>query len=702
MLGGTLLTESGQLTISHFHEKQVWAQIHEVLDRKMGFGEFIVLDSCFQKTHDFRMPLQLAYKHRYEVACIDFTGVPIEECLKRNRQQEQAKQVSDHIIHRAYERFEVNAPPPRVEVLPHTLFETRCIKDYFKVPIVDLNHYKRIHHIGDIQGCFEPIATYFQDGFKDNEFYIFVGDFLDRGIENDKVINWVMQELVPRKNVVMIWGNHESHIHRYATKQKPVSKEFELNTWPQIKAGGFTRQQAHILCNQLVDCYMYTYNDKNVLVTHAGLSAVPQEPVLVPSGQYWKGFGRYNYPVDDSFSQYMRDTKWYQVHGHRNETNAPIQANDRSFNLEGGVEYGGYLRVLQFAQGEQPKTIEIPNTTYRQKELKTPSSPRHEKGKVRQATLAELEKSEFVSVQSFHTTPHIKAYNFTRKAFFKGAWNRYTLKARGLFVDNDRNIAARSYDKFFHLEERPETQLRNLETSLNFPLSLYVKENGYLGLVGYDAQHDDLFIASKSTPDGPHAKWFRCQLSAVLSEDGFAKLKEITKGQNVTLLFEVMLPQQDPHVIEYTHDHIVLIDAIYRDEEYKPMPYRELERLASQLGLTCKTLAMRFKTHRDLKNWLEGVEKQGTVYTYNGQHIEGFVAEDTSGYKFKIKLPYYNFWKQMRGLKERVLQVRKEGGPLRRTLDSPEAKTFYEWLNQQPDEMLEKNIVELRQLYVKS
>ena len=45
----------------------------------------------------------------------------------------------------------------------------------------------------------------------------------------------------------------------------------------------------------------------------------------------------------------MKETKenQYQVHGHRNTAQDPVQLADRVFNLEGEVEFGGKLRIVE-------------------------------------------------------------------------------------------------------------------------------------------------------------------------------------------------------------------------------------------------------------------------------------------------------------------------------------------------------------------
>ena len=54
----------------------------------------------------------------------------------------------------------------------------------------------------------------------------------------------------------------------------------------------------------------------------------------------------------------------YQIHGHRNAGHLPVRVNERVFNLEGQVEYGGCLRCLQVS-GDGIGTFEIPNDVYR-------------------------------------------------------------------------------------------------------------------------------------------------------------------------------------------------------------------------------------------------------------------------------------------------------------------------------------------------
>ena len=48
-----------------------------------------------------------------------------------------------------------------------------------------------------------------------------------------------------------------------------------------------------------------------------------------------------------------------------------------------------------------------------------------------------------------------------------------------------------------------------LKNRLQFPVTVYQKENGYLGLISYDYYNDDLFFTTKSTPNGDYAVHFK-------------------------------------------------------------------------------------------------------------------------------------------------------------------------------------------------
>ena len=63
-------------------------------------------------------------------------------------------------------------------------------------------------------------------GIQEDEMYIFVGDYIDRGLENVEVVQFLIS-LMGRKNVLMLEGNHEKWLWLWANDRATNSKEFE-------------------------------------------------------------------------------------------------------------------------------------------------------------------------------------------------------------------------------------------------------------------------------------------------------------------------------------------------------------------------------------------------------------------------------------------------------------------------------------------
>ena len=81
--------------------------------------------------------------------------------------------------------------------------------------------------------------------------------------------------------------------------------------------------------------------------------------------------------------------------------------------------------------------------------------------------LKELKNNPFVKEKDLGGSIH--SFNYSNKAFFEGVWNSTTIKARGLFCDMDtETVVARSFDKFFAIDERPETSMDVLKDTLKF------------------------------------------------------------------------------------------------------------------------------------------------------------------------------------------------------------------------------------------
>lgn len=658
---------NGQYSISQHSGDLVWKTLFEVLEHRMAKGIFTVIDATNIKTTDMKRFKDLAVTYRYRIYVVDFTDVPIELCKKQNAMRPEFKRVPESVIENMYAKLATQTIPSGIKVLKRE--EANQI--LFKT--IDLSEYKAVHNIGDIHGCYTVLKKYLdsQGGIKEDEFYIFCGDYFDRGIENAEALSFI-NKLSKRKNVLLLEGNHERHLADYGAGKTSLSKEFENRTRPEIEKS-FSQKDARILYRGLGQCAWYTYHGKRITVTHGG---IPCEPSLfVNTEQMIKGVGKYDEAdeVDDAFFENTPDNA-YSIHGHRNIHGSGIQVNDKCFNLENAVEFGGCLRVVKVSENGF-ETFEVENPVYRtpnDDEISTMNIALPD-GNIKNVVKI-LSSSKSIKRKDFG---NISSFNFTREAFQKAYWNDATIKARGLFINRETNkVVNRGYEKFFKIDERPETSLDALRANLVFPVTAYVKENGFLGLLGYDEETDELLFCSKSTVKGEYANYFR----TLFEKGGYdiAEVKKYLKENNKAMAFEVIDIINDPHIIEYPNSKIVLLDIIDRQIAFKKLPYQELCDVASRFGFEVKEQAYIFNSWEEFFNWYVSFVSDGLNYTYIDKYIEGFVIEDSTGFMFKLKSVYYNTWKFMRSVAETTLKV----GHYRYTssFNCPLHNDFYAWV----------------------
>ncbi|MFR2888748.1 MAG: RNA ligase [Clostridium butyricum] len=692
LIQSPVMTVDGKIGISQSNDKKVWDKyLPTFLEDRMSRGEFTVVDATHSKTSDFTKYKTLAEKYRYRVYCVDFTDVPKEEVIKRNNSREEYKRVSQSVIDRMYARFDTQQPPKYATIIKPEEFD-----EVMQYTPMDLSSYKRIHHIGDLHGCYSVLQEYLKEGIKEDEYYIFCGDYIDRGIENVELLRFLAQ-IVKLPNVTLLEGNHEKWVFNWGNDLIVPSKEFNMNTVKQFIEQGYSKKEARMFYRTLNQIMYYSYKGKNILVCHGGVSTLPNNLLYTSTYEYINGVGRYGDAkmVDDSFAKTTPDY-FYQIHGHRNIDGIPTQVNDRCFNLEGQVEMGGFLRVVTLS-AEGFSCHEIKNNYYNKERFDKKPVNNIMKNDNNEVVVKALKENEYVNEKVLENG--ISSFNFTRSAFFKEVWTEQTVKTRGLFINTDTyEIASRSYEKFFNINERPETQLSTLCNTLKFPLKAYVKYNGYLGTVGYNCNVDELLITSKSTDKGDYAAWFSQLLYQKLGVENLDRFKEYIKTNNCSFVFEV-ISKNDPHIIEYKEEDIILLDIIDRNIEYKHQDYDSLVKVANSFGLNYKKLAYEFNSIDEFKNWYYKVTKED--WKYNNEYIEGFVLEDSEGFMFKLKLEYYKFWKLMRGVVKDVSKCTDNNNKVLSKLYNPLSNYFYAWLKNQPKVRLNDNIINLRNDFYK-
>lgn len=284
---------------------------------------------------------------------------------------------------------------------------------------------------------------------------------------------------------------------------------------------------------------------------------------------------------------------------------------------------------------------------------------------------------------------NISSFNFTRDVFFSSRWNDLNKIARGLFINTQTNeIVARSYPKFFNYEEGNNT-LDWLKENIVFPVNVYQKYNGYLGLVSWDKEKNDFFIASKTTNQGDYANWlkdiFLKTIKETNQEERLRAWFSVCQN-NCTLVFEVIDIVHDPHIIEYKENKLILLDIVDNSVEFNKASYDSLVSFARDFQFNFKKREFVFNNFEELENLIKNCDRKD---------IEGFVIEDYYNYMFKFKTEYYKKWKHCRSLKDKFIRSREKGQEL--NVEKDFEKQFIEFISKYSNEELKnKSIIKIR------
>jgi len=649
------------------NDREVWAYLYEILNNRMLRGDFTIVDAVFSKPEEFRRIKRLAQKHKYRIMSVSFRDVPIETVLERRPFKERIK-----LMYARFKNYPIPNWAPEID-------KSNVKKALTYEPVDITGKYKKVHHIGDIHGCSTVLQEYLNGDLKDDELYIFLGDYVDRGIENVEVLRFLF-DIYKKDNVILLEGNHEIWIKYYGSGEirEIRSNEFKNKTMPELDKEEISKKSIRLLYRSLSQVVYYKFHDKKVFLCHGGIPVIPENTLLISSEDLIKGVGNYLDigTVSDSFLKNYKDEETYLIHGHRNLQRFPINVNNRVFNLESSVERGGYLRVVTLDDTGEFETFNVLNKVYNKEQLTI-----HEPAKSVEELVSSFRRTSFVQEKVFGD---ISSFNFTRTAFRKKEWNQLTTQARGLFINTKSNIiVARSFNKFFNLNEREETKLENINNNFEAPFTVYEKTNGFLGISGYDRISDNLLLASKSVLDGEYSKMFQ----DFFPEDKRKYLKKILSKEDISLMFEVVEYEKDPHIIKYDESFIILIGGVQRNLKGRYLSYNELKSFKFKLKKKVKII----NSIGDFLEWYDKIMHNLSL------EEEGYVIEDANQKMFKIKLPYYNFWKQMRGVLHKMSSRGRDTFFHTAKLFDDTSVNFLNWLHSKDVEYLKTlNIIEAR------
>lgn len=216
--------------------------------------------------------------------------------------------------------------------------------------------------------------------------------------------------------------------------------------------------------------------------------------------------------------------------------------------------------------------------------------------------------------KNVHQTLPIAIYNYSRTCQYERKWDEITLMCRGLVLDNEGNVVAKSFNKFFNFEELKPEEIPNES------FEVFEKLDGSLGILfNYNGEW---ILATKGSFTSDQA---------VKGMEMLKKYRYERLLPGFTYLFEILY-EKNRIVCKYDYEDLILLAVIDNDDEY------ELEIHDDRVHLG----GNRFKHIYEnlgfkLVKKYDGINDYRTLKSMISNNQEGFVIRFKNGFRMKIK-----------------------------------------------------------------
>lgn len=213
-----------------------------------------------------------------------------------------------------------------------------------------------------------------------------------------------------------------------------------------------------------------------------------------------------------------------------------------------------------------------------------------------------------------HPTLPLTIYNYSGAAQYAKKWDEITLMCRGLVIDDDGNIVARPFKKFFNYEELSEEHIPNE------PFDVFEKMDGSLGILfNYKGE------------------WILCSRGSFTSDQAIKGNKILQKYncerllEGFTYLFEIIYPE-NRIVCKYDYEDLILIGVIDNSDGYEiRVDDDEVQLHGNRIKHSLENLGFKLVKKYD------GINDFSNLKSIIDKDSEGFVIRFQSGMRMKIK-----------------------------------------------------------------
>ena len=245
-------------------------------------------------------------------------------------------------------------------------------------------------------------------------------------------------------------------------------------------------------------------------------------------------------------------------------------------------------------------------------------------------------ESEGLLFSQKHPSLPLTIWNYSDKVQYEGLWDETLLQCRGLVTDDEGNVVARPFKKFFNMEEG-----KHIPTS---DFDVYDKMDGSLGIL-FNYKGEWVFATRGSFTSDQAVKGFE-----MLNKYDYSKLHK-----DYTYLFEIIF-DDNRIVVKYPFEDLVLLGIIHTETG------NEVDLFNERNDIRFKNLILNIGL-RIVKKY-DGIKDYTTLKGMIQDNEEGFVVRFSNGNRMKIKgEEYLRLHKIMTNLSTTVVwEVLSSGG----------------------------------------
>lgn len=272
-----------------------------------------------------------------------------------------------------------------------------------------------------------------------------------------------------------------------------------------------------------------------------------------------------------------------------------------------------------------------------------------------------------------HPIHDLYIWNYTKNTQFNNYWDKITLMCRGLITDNNGNIIAKGFNKFFNIEENKHTATNSFK--------IYEKMDGsYISLFYYK---NEWIVCSKGSFNSDYSK-----AAQDILNNKYPDYVNLDRHNNY--IFEIISPTLRI-VVKYDDEDLILIGIVNNLtlEEYDVAQYHKENKLSFNL---VNEIFLKEDNNQNIFTYLKQLNlnnKEGFVVLFdNKQRCKIKFTDYIRLHSIVTNITSYDIWDYL-----------KENKDFNEILENT-PDDFYDWVKNKIGEILYNHDLLLKNIYL--